>query len=206
MSVLPRVPPARMIPRLAREDVTAVAVRAGLRAATATVAPIVAAALLGEPELLWAALGGWLGSLADAGGAFRTRARTMAAFAVGGAITCAVASWVGPNGALALGLLALWAGIGGLLRAFGDPGAALGTMFAATFVAASTTPAATAREALLRGALLTVGAFSAMALALFVWPVRPYAPVRESAAAAARALAALARGLLDAWHPAERLP
>ncbi len=185
---------------------SAAAVKAGLRAATATVAPLVLAAALGQPLLIWAALGGWLTSLADAGGAFRTRARSMAAFVVGGAVTCAVASAVAPHRAASLVLLAVWAAAGGLLRVGGDVGAALGTMFAATFVAALAMPAADGREALARGALLAAGGLSAMALALVVWPVRPYAPVREAAAGAVRALAALARGLRDAWHAAERAP
>jgi uncharacterized membrane protein YccC len=179
---------------------------AGLRAATATVGPIVLAAALEQPQLVWAALGGWLTSLADAGGAYRTRARSMAGFVVGGAITCAVASLASEHRIAALLLAALWAGLGGLLRVGGDAGAALGTMFAATFVAALALPTGDAREALQRGALLGAGGISAMALALLVWPVRPYAPVRESAADAVHALSALARGLRDAFHAALRSP
>jgi uncharacterized membrane protein YccC len=183
-----------------------VALMAGLRAATATVAPILLAAALGEPELLWAALGGWLTSLADAGGAYRTRTRSMAAFVVGGAITCAVASLASEHRIAALVLAGAWAGMGGLLRLGGDAGAALGTMFAATFVAALSQPTGDPRQALLRGALLGAGGLSAMALGLLVWPVRPYAPVREMGAAAVHALAALARGLRDAFHAAVRAP
>jgi hypothetical protein len=202
VSALPRLAATPVVPRFARLAVSATAIRAGLRAGTATVAPILLAAALDRPELIWAALGGWLTSLADAGGAFRSRARSMAAFVGGGAATCAVASWAGAHPATAVALLALWAGAGGLLRVWGDPGAALGVMLAATFVASTAMPAADVREAAVRGALLAAGGLSAMALALLVWPVRPYAPVRESAADAARTLAALARGLRDAWHAA----
>ncbi|GLC27851.1 FUSC family protein [Roseisolibacter agri] len=206
MSALSRFVPPTAVPRLERAHVPAVALLAGLRAATATVVPIVLAALLRQPLLIWAALGGWLTSLADAGGAYRTRARSMAAFIVGGALTCAVASLAGGHRTLALVLIAVWAGMGGLMRVGGDAGAALGTMFAATFVAALATPAADAREAWLRAALLAAGGLSAMVLALVVWPVRPYAPVRESATAAVHALSALARGLRDAFHAAVRAP
>lgn len=206
MPALPRFAPHPAVPRIARSDVPAVALLAGLRAATATVAPIVVAAVTGQHLLLWAALGGWLTSLADAGGAYRTRARSMAAFVVGGALTCAVASLASGHRTLALVLVAVWAAMGGLLRVGGDAGAALGIMYAATFVAALAMPTTDPREAWLRAALLAAGGLSAMVLALGVWPVRPYAPVRERAAAAVHALSALARGLRDAFHAAVRAP
>ncbi|MGZ8379218.1 MAG: hypothetical protein ACXW0Z_18490, partial [Gemmatirosa sp.] len=201
-----RFVPHSAVPRLGRVDVASVALMAGLRAATATVAPILLAAVIGQPLLLWAALGGWLTSLADAGGAYRTRARSMAGFVVGGALTCVVASLASEHRVASLALIAVWAAMGGLLRVGGDAGAALGTMFAATFVAALALPTADPREAWLRGALLAAGGLSAMVLALVVWPVRPYAPVRAAAESAVNALSALARGLRDAFHAAVRAP
>jgi len=56
------------VPRLARADVPAVALLAGLRAATATVVPILISAVTGQQILIWAALGGWHGdSIVDLG-------------------------------------------------------------------------------------------------------------------------------------------
>jgi uncharacterized membrane protein YccC len=206
VSALPSFVPRSTVPRLARADVPAVALLAGLRAATATVVPILISAVTGQQILIWAALGGWLTSLADTGGAYRTRARSMALFVVGGAVTCVVASLVSDHRWAALVLVALWAGGGGLLRVGGDAGAALGTMYAATFVAALAMPAGDPGEAWARGGLLAAGGVGAMVLALLLWPVRPYGPAREAAAAAVHALSALARGLRDAFHAALRQP
>src|SRR5262245_55583710 len=63
---------------------------AGLRAAIATVGPILAAHALGIPGGTWLGLGGFLTAVADKGGAYRTRAQTLGmlaiALAVGGAL------------------------------------------------------------------------------------------------------------------------
>ena len=185
--------------RLASTQVPATGLQAGLRAATATVLPILLAVVSGRRELVWAAIGGWLTSIADAGGAYRTRARAMAAFMVFGAVTCAVASLVSPYPLLALVVLALWAAGGGLLRAAGDVGATLGVLYAATFSAALAVPASSATDAIMRGVLLASGGAGAMLLALVVWPVRPYGPAREAAASAVHTLSALARGVRDAY-------
>jgi len=46
----------------------------GVRAAIAVVVPFYLAAQLDRPELVWLALGGWLGALADPAGTRRARA------------------------------------------------------------------------------------------------------------------------------------
>jgi uncharacterized membrane protein YccC len=73
-------------------------------------------------------------------------------------------------------------------------------------VAALAMPPGHPDEAWARGGMLAAGGLGAMVLALLLWPVRPYGPAREAAAAAAHALAALARGLRDAFHAALRQP
>src|SRR5216684_2918785 len=57
----------------------------GLRAATATIAPLVVGDASGQPIFGWMALGGWLCAIADPGGPHLLRARTMAAFAAAAA-------------------------------------------------------------------------------------------------------------------------
>src|SRR5712692_6286918 len=58
----------------------------GLRAATATIAPLVVGDASGQPIFGWMALGGWLCAIADPGGPHLLRARTMAAFAAAAAL------------------------------------------------------------------------------------------------------------------------
>src|SRR3954468_14803975 len=73
---------------------------AGIRAAVATVVPLVAAQVFGLAGATWMSLGGFSGALADRGGPYRTRAVTM------GAVTfcCATAIVIGT---LASGHIAL---------------------------------------------------------------------------------------------------
>ena len=66
------------------------AIGRGVRTAFALLVPVVVGDLLNQPLFSWAALGGWLGSLADKGGSYRTRAATMSALAILGA-ACAFA-------------------------------------------------------------------------------------------------------------------
>ena len=63
----------------------------GVRAAISTLVPFYFARKLGHHELVWVALGGWLGTLADPGGARRERAKTLAIFAIAGALVVALA-------------------------------------------------------------------------------------------------------------------
>src|SRR3954471_8115993 len=66
------------------------AIGRGVRTAFALLIPVIAGDLLGQPLFSWAALGGWLGSLADKGGSYRSRATTMSAFGILG-FACAYA-------------------------------------------------------------------------------------------------------------------
>jgi uncharacterized membrane protein YccC len=194
----------RSVRRLKRE-VTAASVHAGLRAATATVAPLALAYATGRHELVLAGVGGWLTCMADVGGAPRARLRAMGAYVVLGALAYAGGALAGqlPGPAVAL-LVALVAAGGGLLRAAGDAGATLGVLTGATFCAALAAPgggprgAVTPSAALAGAGLLAAGSVWAMLLALVVWPVRPYAAARDAAAACYRALAAFARGAGEA--------
>jgi len=62
------------------------AIAAGLRAGLATVAPLVVGLATGRHELSWATLAGFLASISDKGGAYASRARTLAGFSVAGAV------------------------------------------------------------------------------------------------------------------------
>src|SRR4051794_25845418 len=71
------------------------AIASGVRAAIATVLPLAAATLLHEPHLSWAGLSGFLASIVDKGGAYRTRAGGMGSLTLGGAVLCAIAALAG---------------------------------------------------------------------------------------------------------------
>ena len=62
------------------------AIALGLRAATATIGPLVVGEVTGQRLFVWMALGGWLCTIVDPGGPHLVRARTMAAFAAAAAL------------------------------------------------------------------------------------------------------------------------
>ncbi|AHG91585.1 hypothetical protein J421_4048 [Gemmatirosa kalamazoonensis] len=169
----------------------------GLRAGMATVLPILAAYATARPILIWAAMGGWLSTFADTGGAYRARARHLAAFAVGGAVSCFVGALAARAPLTSVVLVFVWAAGGALLRLFGDAATSVGSLLAVTFVASLGT-ATDVRGAAARAALLLAGCAWAMLLTLFVWPLRPWQPARRTIAACYDLLAGYARGMAAA--------
>ncbi|WP_394827429.1 FUSC family protein [Pendulispora albinea] len=164
----------------------------GVRAAAATVVPFFLAESLGRPELVWMALGGWLGSLADPGGARRVRAVGTFVFASVGAATVAIAQAVAPWPWLATIVLSLFGFATSMLRAVGGWGSSVGTvLLIAAAVAISSTGGDPARDAL----LFFVGASWALLLSSVVWPVWTHRPMRRAVGDAFTALAAYATAL-----------
>lgn len=168
---------------------------AGLRAATATVVPLVIGEATGRPQLLWVALGGWLTTFADPGGPYPLRAATLFAYALAGAAStvagtlCAAHPWIG------VVALFFWAAGCALLRVYGEAAGGVGTLSLIAYCIALGTPASDLRSLALRGVLFVAGALWAAALALMLWPVHPYRPVRRAVADCHRALAVQARRL-----------
>src|ERR1039458_6286623 len=80
----------------------------GLRAATALCVPMVLGDLAGIPNLGWAALGGFEAIIADTGGPYRTRMRSLVTLSLGGAAGLALGSIVGGNLWWALPMTVLW--------------------------------------------------------------------------------------------------
>ncbi len=166
----------------------------GLRAAATTLVPFFLATRLERPELAWTALGGWLGTLADPGGARAVRARTVAGFVVAGGIAVALGGLgarVSPLAAVLLGLVAFGAS---LLRALGANGASVGTMTAITFTIAvgrgTPTPG---KDAL----YFAGGAAVAALLSSIVWPIGTHRAVRVGLARFFRELGTYARALAE---------
>jgi uncharacterized membrane protein YccC len=171
------------------------AIGRGVRTAFALLIPVIAGDILNQPLFSWAALGGWLGSLADKGGSYRTRATTMSAFAILG-LACAYAGTEAAHivplavaSMLIVGLLA------GLARVYGDEGSTIGLFVAVIFAVAVGSPTSVPHAARMRGEMFLGGALWAMVLSLLLWPLHPFRPARRAVANAYRVLAAFARSL-----------
>ena len=171
------------------------AIGRGVRTAFALLIPVIAGDILSQPLFSWAALGGWLGSLVDKGGSYRTRATSMSAFAIFG-FACAYAGTEAAHvvplavvSMLVVGLLA------GLARVYGDEGSTIGLFIAVIYAVAVGSPSPLPRAALLRAEMFLLGVAWAMVLSLILWPLHPFRPARRAVAGAYRVLAEFARSL-----------
>ena len=164
---------------------------AGIRAAIATVVPLLLARLAGGGET-WMSIGGFNVALADRGGPYRTRARVMASTALATAAAIALGTVAG-GGSLAVTVpLTFVVALGAsLARVWGAAGAGVGGAALTAFVIAVAFPSTGAADgALARGALDIAGGLWAMAIALVLWPLQPFRPARLAVAQSYRALAA----------------
>ena len=151
----------------------------GLRAALATVIPLVLSIQLERPELRIMAFGGWLTTLADPGGSRGRRAKVLLAFVILGA----GAVWIGQRVAdikpLAVAAFAAMAGAASLLRAFGPASGGLGTTLA---IVAALTTALPSPEANWHALWFACGGALAVLLSTILWPVWTHLPVRRNVA------------------------
>ena len=176
----------------------------GVRAAVACVLPLWFGELHDTPQLVWMALGGWLGTLADSGGAYRDRAWTFAAFALAAGLLVAAGALLGGNLWLAVALLAAGAIPAGAVRALGEAATNVSTLALIALCVSLGTPAPSLDAALARAGLLVAGSGLAALLSLGLWPVHAYGPVREAVGACFAALEELARrmaGLCEQGAP-----
>ena len=162
---------------------------AGLRAAVATIVPLLVTQILHSTGGTWASLGGFSSAIADRGGTYRTRAITMGALTVGASIAVVIGGLVGGQTWLAVALTFVIVGMLSLAREFGISAGGVGTSIAIAFAIALSAPAPSRHDALMRGVYLLGGGAWAMLLALVFWPVRPYRPLRLTTARAYRDLA-----------------
>ena len=163
--------------------------RLGLRTTVAAVLPLLGASRLQEPALIWMALGGLYVTMADTGGAYRTKATAMAgasllgALALGAGIGLATWPWLCVPAMFAVGLGC------GLLSLYGNAGALIGLVTAWCFLIGINVAGPDPAKALSFALLYLAGGAWATLLAVAVWPLRPYRPVRLASAAALRAVA-----------------
>jgi len=168
---------------------------AGLRGAIATVLPLLADALLHLGGGVWMSLGGFNVALSDRGGAYRTRAATMAAVVTSGAAVVLLGTLAHDQLVLAVPLVFVVALFAGLARVWGAAGISIGGASLSTLVIALAEPATTLLDAFVRAGFAVVGGLGAMAIALVIWPLRPFRPVRLAVAGGYDALAAYADDL-----------
>src|SRR3954466_1105039 len=152
----------------------------GIRAALATVAPIVFTMLVPLPAGAgtWMSLAGLNGALIDRGGPYRTRAALMSVLAVASAVAVLIGSVIGGHAVLAVIATFVVALLCGLARGWTDVGPGFGVTILVTFAIAIAVPSATVSGALVRAAFILAGGAWAMLLAIVLWPLRPYRPVR----------------------------
>jgi hypothetical protein len=163
----------------------------GLRAAVATVAPLLAAGLLDRPSAgTWMSIAAMNGVLADPGGSDRTRAATLSYITAVSAAAAAIGTLAAPHQLAAVALAFALAAGAGLVRALGSVGVSFGVSVVLTYVVALAVPPAGGAEPLVRAGLVLLGGAWAMLLVLVLWPVRPYRAARSAVAACYRALEA----------------
>lgn len=171
---------------------------AGVRAAIATVVPIVAGASLGWHEALWMGLAGFNVVLADRGGSVQQRLDAMLSATIYGAIAAVAGALAGRNVVLAVAGITLCALAAGLARTYGAIATTTGVISVATYAVSVSIAAPDTAAAFARGGGILAGSAFAIALALLLWPMRIYRPVRIAVARAYRALATSSEDARDA--------
>ena len=154
---------------------------AGFRAALATVVPLLVAQVFHLSGGTWMSLAGFSGALAD-GGAYDTRAVTIASLTAFGAIAVFVGGGASHTLTTAVVLTFAVALVCSLGRAWGNNGAIVGGSVLNMFVISLAYPAATLAEALGRSGYTIIGGVWAALIALVLWPIRPYRPARLAVA------------------------
>ena len=163
---------------------------AGFRASLATVIPLAVGQVLDRSgAATWMSLGGFNSALSDRGGSYTTRAGTMAALMAASATTAVLATLV--SGHFVATLIATFAVafVTSAMRVWGNSGVSIGGASLSVYVVALAIPAAQLSESLERAGYIMLGGLWAMAIALFVWPLRPYRPARLAIAEAYSVLA-----------------
>ena len=197
--------------RIIQHQPTRPAFAAGIRASLVTTLPVIAALALDRPALAWMAIGAWLVTLCDVGGAYATRAGAMLAMTLGGALARLVGGVVGPRFGFAV-LLMLVAGTGlSLLRVLGDAAAKVGALLVILLAIALGARQEDLHAVTVEALLVIAGGVASMTLALLFWGVHPYKPARLAVARGLDALAdvldelrrlsrdAAEKELWDAW-------
>jgi len=150
---------------------------------------VIAALALERPALSWMAIGAWLVTLGDLGGAYSSRAGAMLAMTIGGALVRLLGGVVGPHFGLAV-LLMLVAGTGlSLLRVLGDAAAKVGGLLVILLAIALGARPEDLHAVAVEAGLVVAGGLVSTTLSLLFWGVHPYKPARFAVARSLEVLA-----------------
>jgi uncharacterized membrane protein YccC len=178
----------------------------GLRAATALCAPMVLGDLAGIPNLGWAALGGFEAIIADTGGPYRTRMRSLTLLSLCGAVGLALGSIVGASLWWALPVTLAWCFLWSYLAVLGQPFSSAGILIQLLYICGIGAPTASFHEALTRGLLLVAGGAWAALLSLLLWPLDAYRPARAAVGSCYQELASFLASLAELAGRENRRP
>jgi uncharacterized membrane protein YccC len=155
------------------------AIEAGLRAGIGMSVPIFVGIAAGQAAVgIMAAFGCWFTLLADIGGTYGQKARSMLAANLAGALAILVGGSVGHIPELALLVTAAWIFVAGLVPLFGSVAAQVSLLSSVMLVIAVGT---TGRiNGLSQSGWCLLGGAWATALSLGVWSIHPNRPVREA--------------------------
>ena len=162
---------------------------AGFRAGIATVIPLLVDHVFHTGGGTWMSLAGLNGALIDRGGPYRTRAIVLSAAAIVSAIAVFVGTVSAGHLFVAIPVTFAVATICGLMRMWPEFGQSFGVTTLVTFSLAVAIPAPSLGAAAMRAVYIAIGGSWAMLIAIVVWPLRPYRPVRLSVATCYRAIA-----------------
>jgi uncharacterized membrane protein YccC len=165
-----------------------------LRAAIATVGPLLVGSAAGWPDAVWMGLAGFNVALSDKGGTLQTRLGAMLPAAAYGTLAGVAGALAGRNVWSAAVVFALWAIGAGIARSYGAAAIGTGVLSLATLVVSMEQPARTAEGALERGGAILGGAAFAIALSLLLGRFLLYRPARLAVARVYRLLARVAEG------------
>jgi uncharacterized membrane protein YccC len=155
---------------------------AGMRIATIGLLPLFIGSLAGQPVLgLMGYLGGLYACMADVGGAYQARALSMGLATMFLAVVGFLATLAGGAIWLAVPLMFLCAFLGSMMSVYGNIGSKVSFVVICAFLIILSMPAGLVVAGERFGVLLIGGGW-AMLLSLWLWPLRPYRPVRVAVA------------------------
>jgi uncharacterized membrane protein YccC len=173
----------------------------GIRTLLAIAVPIIIGRLLDQAELgLMVGLAAQILILADVGGLYPVRAKTLVATTVGMALALIIgtltSAWLG------LTVLVIFVGLflAGYLTVYGENGALAGIVIGLLLLFAVSLPPGDFIVALQRAGIAILGGSWTIFLALFIWPFRPNQPLRQVTAENFEGIAAYLRSLPPNSH------
>ncbi len=151
----------------------------GIRTFSAMIVPYLLGLWWGDPQLgLGVALAAQLILLADVGGLYSVRLKTILGAWIGAAIAMAGGSLVGDGWFLGLAITGLVMFFSGYLTVYGEQGGMVGIVTSFAFLLGTQNVSADSFEFI----SLAIGGLWSLALAIFIWPFRPNQPLRQAVA------------------------